>query len=68
MSGVLGAAAMAAPVLGWADDVWQAAGAINGRDGPVYEPDPQQVAITEDRYGRLQNVRKSLVKLYRKGV
>lgn len=68
MSGVLGAAAMAAPTLGWADTVWDAADVINGRDGPVYDPDPTRVSMINDRYGRLETVRKSLVKMYRKGV
>ena len=39
-SGVLGAAAMAAPAMGWADSVWDAAAVIGDRDGPVYDPEP----------------------------
>lgn len=65
-SGVLGAAAMAAPAMGWADTVWDAAAVIDGRDGPVYDPDPARVEMMNDRYGRLAVVRKSLVKLYRR--
>ncbi|MCP3971407.1 MAG: hypothetical protein GY717_14015 [Rhodobacteraceae bacterium] len=66
MSGVLGAAAMAAPTLGWAKTVWGAAETMHGRDGPVYDPDPAQVAITDERYQRLRHIRRTLVKLYRK--
>jgi len=67
MSGVLGAAAMAAPTLGWADTVWDAARIISNRDGPVYDPDMTRAGMLDDRYERLEHVRKSLVKLYRKG-
>ncbi|MDJ0630312.1 MAG: FGGY family carbohydrate kinase [Rhodobacter sp.] len=66
MSGVLGAAAMAAPAMGWSKSVWEAAGAVNGRDGPVYDPDPARVAMIDERYERLRAIRRSLVKLYRK--
>ncbi len=66
MSGVLGAAAMAAPSLGWARDVWAAAAGINGRDGPVYDPDPARVAMIDERYQRLEEVRRALVRLYRR--
>ena len=68
MSGVLGAAAMAMPELGWADTVWDAAAEINNRGGPVYDPLPQNVAMINERYARLEKIRKSLVKLYRKGI
>ncbi len=67
MSGVLGAAAMAAPSLGWRPTVWDAAAELNGRDGPVYDPDPGQVAMVDARYDRLQSIRKAMVKVYRKG-
>ena len=67
MSGVLGAAAMAAPSMEWADTVWDAARAINGRDGPVYDPDPARVTMINDRYARLREMREGLVKSYRKG-
>jgi xylulokinase len=66
MSGVLGAAAMAAPTLGWADTVWDAAKIIQGHDGPIYDPDPPRVAMIEERYQRLDHVRKALVKSYKR--
>ena len=68
MSGVLGASAIAAPQMGWAETVWDAARVITGHDGPIYDPEPLRVSIMHERYGRLQKVRNSLVKLYRKGV
>jgi len=64
-SGVLGAAAMAAPTLGWAATVWDAAADIHGKDGPVIDPVADQVAMIDERYARLAPVRKALVKLYR---
>lgn len=67
MSGVLGAAAIAAAGLGWASSVWDAAKSINGRDGPVYDPDPGRVAMTNDRYAKMKDIRGRLVKSYRKG-
>lgn len=66
MSGVLGAAAMAAPQMGWAATVWQAAQAINGREGRVFEPDAARVKLMEDRHQRLRAIRNALVKLYRR--
>ena len=67
MSGVLGAASMAAPALGWFDTVWDAAKQIDDRRGPVYDPNPATVAMVNERYARLDKLRAGLVKLYRKG-
>lgn len=67
MSGVLGAAAIAAPGLGWAATPWEAARAVNDHQGPVYDPDPTRVAMINDRYARLSEIRTSLVRSYRKG-
>ena len=64
-TGVRGAAAMAAPTLGWTEDVWQAAGMANGK-GQLYDPEPAQVALLQDRFNRLEDVRKSLVRLYKR--
>ena len=66
MCGVLGAAAMAAVEMGWSSDVWKAVRALNGREGSVFTPDPAHKALMEDRRGRLQEVRKGIVKLYRR--
>ncbi|MEL7115606.1 MAG: FGGY family carbohydrate kinase [Pseudomonadota bacterium] len=67
MSGVLGAAAIAAPGLGWSSSVWDAAKQINGRDGPTYDPDPHRVAMIDARYQRLREIRAGLVKSYKAG-
>ncbi|MDF0600036.1 FGGY family carbohydrate kinase [Psychromarinibacter sp. C21-152] len=65
-SGVRGAAAMAAPALGWAPDVWTAARSFVQGSAPVVDPDPARRGLVEDRYGELKAVRKALVKLYRR--
>jgi len=67
MSGVLGAAAIAAPTMGWAETVWDAAATIHGRPGQIFEPNDANVKMIDERYARLEKVRKSLVKLYQKG-
>lgn len=64
-SGVRGAAAMAAPHMGWADTVWQAAEGLARVSGPVHDPDPVAVDRLNTRYAKLGSIRKSLVKLYR---
>ncbi|WP_172295313.1 FGGY family carbohydrate kinase [Pseudoruegeria sp. HB172150] len=66
LAGMRGAAAIAAPTLGWAGDVWQAAGRL--RDGPArnFVPDPGRVAMLQDRYAELALLRKSLAKLYKR--
>ena len=67
MSGVLGAAAIASPALGWSASVWDAAKLINGKDRSVIDPDAARVRMIDDRYQRLDRLRKDMVKLYRKG-
>ncbi|KMW57395.1 Carbohydrate kinase, FGGY [Candidatus Rhodobacter oscarellae] len=67
MSGVLGAASMAAPALKWYETPWEAAKVVNGREGPTYLPDPARVAMMRERYERLSTIRTGLVKLYKKG-
>lgn len=66
MSGVLGAAAIAAPALGWHADPWEAARAVNGRGGPAYQPDPARVEMIDARYARLEKLRSQLVRAYRR--
>ena len=66
MCGTLGAAAMAAVEMGWASSAWEAAEAIDGLSGSVYDPDPLRKAMMDDRYGQLREIRKGLLKLYRR--
>lgn len=64
-SGVTGAAAMAAPHMGWAGDVWQAAEAATRGGGRTIEPDRAAADRMNTRYDTLRSVRNSLVKLYK---
>ncbi len=65
-SGVLGAAAIAMPSLGWANSVWEAAAAFRERGGPVHDPDPARVARLNARAERLDPIRRAMVRLYRR--
>ena len=65
-SGVLGAAAMAAPAMGWAYSVWQAAEKFQNQSGPVYDPQPDRVAQLDERYEHLSGIRRAMIKLYRR--
>jgi len=65
-SGVLGAAAIGAPAMGWHASVWDAAAALRSNGSTVYDPRPARVSLLNDRYRRLEEVRKALVKLYRR--
>lgn len=64
-SGVRGAAAIAAPAVGWRTSVWGAATAIRSQVSAAYEPDRLRVEQLDERYRRLEVVRGQLVKLYR---
>lgn len=66
-SGVRGAAAMAAPAMGWDRDVWDAARRLHPEQGDVVDPDPAGAARMDGRYQELRQVRKTLVKLYKQG-
>lgn len=63
-TGVLGAATMAAPAMGWYPDVWTAARAIQNQSTATYRPQPDRVDALNQRYKRLQKIRKNLVRLY----
>ncbi len=65
-AGIRGAAAMAAPRMGWAPDVWTAARHIGRLDGALYQPDPARVALLKRRGVELRRLRKALVRLYKK--
>ena len=64
-SGIRGAAAIAAPAVGWRSTVWDAAAAIRGDVTASYEPNAARVGQLAERYDRLQRIRNGLVKLYR---
>ncbi len=64
-AGMRGAAAMAAPVLGWTRDPWEAAAMLRAGSGPPVLPDPGRAARLEDRYGELVRVRRAMVALYK---
>jgi xylulokinase len=66
-AGVLGAAALAAPVLGWADSVWDGARICRSRFDQTVMPNPAEVAKSAARQAHLGRVRKKLVKLYQSG-
>ncbi len=65
-AGMRGAAAMAAPAMGWSASVWDAAATLAESDAPVIEPDPQQRDLMARRYDDLKHIRKALVKLYKR--
>ncbi len=65
-SGVLGAAAMAMPSLGWAETVWQAAGKVQNQSGILYDPQPDRVALLNARAARIEPLRRAMVRLYRR--
>jgi xylulokinase len=62
----LGAAAIAAPALGWNSTVWEAAKAIPSHTKARYDPNPRRVEELNNRYERLEIIRKDLIKLYRR--
>jgi len=65
-AGVLGAAALAAPALGWADSVWDGARQCRKAMTNVFTPIPAGVALASARQSELASARKMLVKLYQK--
>jgi sugar (pentulose or hexulose) kinase len=63
-AGVLGAAALAAPSLGWADDVWDGAKICQSKFENVTEPQPEHIAESQRRQQKLDKLRRKLVKYY----
>lgn len=67
-AGPLGAATLAAPVMGWAADPWQAARRLRDRTTTAsYSPEPARVAALDARYTRLQKVRRAMLRLREQG-
>lgn len=66
MTGVIGAAALGAPILGWTSSIWEAAAQIGQNGGPLYVPVASQVAMTNERYDRLRRARRDIVKMYKR--
>jgi xylulokinase len=66
LAGVLGAAAIAAPALGWSSSVWDAARRGAGTPATVHQPDPRRAEKLDARDRALKPIRKALIGLYRK--
>ncbi len=65
-AGVMGAAALAAPSMGFADTAWQAAAAFRDRPGTQYTPRADRVAALTERVTRLRAARRALLGYYRR--
>lgn len=65
-AGVLGAAALAAPVMGWAETVWDGAKICRSHLVNKVEPSPEKVEQSAARQSELARVRKKLIELYQK--
>lgn len=63
-AGVLGAATVAAPLMGWDASVWDAARRLKDRPTQIYEPQPEQVAVMQARTKRLSRIRKHILRSY----
>lgn len=64
-AGVRGALYIAAPVMGWATDVWAAAAAARATTHPQRtDPDPQDVALMAERAARLDRLRPALIRSF----
>lgn len=62
--GILGAATMAAPAVGWAPTVWDAVVQLREKPNRRFDPIPARVALARARGENLQKIRKSMIKLY----
>ena len=65
-AGMLGAATLAAPIMGWADSATQAAARLRQRANAVYTPDPVRVDLMALRAERLNRIRPDIVRSYRR--
>ncbi|MEQ9692958.1 FGGY family carbohydrate kinase [Shimia sp. SDUM112013] len=63
-AGVLGAATLAAPVMGWADTPWQAAETLRENTNAHYTPDPARVEDLDRRAAQLEKIRKHILRSY----
>ncbi|WP_204112469.1 xylulokinase [Shimia biformata] len=65
-AGVLGTATLAAPVMGWADTVWDCARRLQGQTTAHYQPNPDRVDQLNARDSRLSRIRADMVKSYQR--
>lgn len=65
-AGLIGAAALAAPALGWAADPWAAMRLAEIHRPQTFHPDPAGRALLDLRYGEFSSARKALVPWYRR--
>ncbi|SEO03211.1 xylulokinase [Salinihabitans flavidus] len=63
-AGVLGAAALAAPVLGWSATVWEAAARLRGKTTATYTPDPDRAAALDARNAQLAVIRRNAIRSF----
>jgi len=62
-AGPLGAATLAAPVMGWAANPWQAARRLRDQTTTAtYTPDPARMTALDARYARLEKIRRAALR------
>jgi xylulokinase len=64
-AGLLGAATLAAPTMGWTDTVLAAAAQLKTKTHATYKPDPARVIAVAARKARLAKIRKHILRSYR---
>ncbi|PSL18732.1 xylulokinase [Shimia abyssi] len=64
-AGVLGAATLAAPAMGWATSATEASRGLKGRAEAEYAPDPTRAALMDARAERLDKIRRDVIRSYR---
>lgn len=64
-AGVLGTATLAAKSLGWADSVFEAAAPLKEHTTALYTPQQDRVEALQNRYARLEKIRRDLIRSYR---
>jgi len=63
-AGVLGAATLAAPVMGWAETPWKAAEVLRANTNAHYVPNPARVEELDRRATHLAKIRKHILRSY----
>ncbi len=63
-AGMLGTATLAAPLMGWANSVCNAAATLKSRSSAAYTPNPSRVAQLAARAERLTKIRRKAIRLY----
>ena len=65
-AGVLGAATLAAPMMGWANSPEAAAERLQGRVTASYHPDAARAELLANRAARLDRLRRDVIRSYRR--